>query len=484
MKVEQLYTGCLAEAAYYIESEGEAVIIDPLRETQPYLEKLKATGATLKYIFETHFHADFVSGHVDLAVKTGATIVYGPQARTGYDAYNAKDGEELTVGHVSFKVLHTPGHTMESSCYLLRDESGNDHAIFTGDTLFLGDVGRPDLAIKQGQITKEDLAGYLYKSLRTKIMPLSDDLIVYPAHGAGSACGKNLSTDTWGYLGDQKRTNYALREDMSMEEFVREVTAGLTPPPQYFSQNAMMNKNGYQSFDEVLEKGAVPLSPDQFEEIAEHSGALMLDTRSESAFAACHIPNSIFIGLDGNFAPWVGALIVDIQQPILLIVDKGREEEAVTRLARVGYDNVLGYLEGGLEAWKEAMKSTDFVLSISATDVATRLEKGNFPSILDVRKPTEFLTQHVEGATNFPLDYINRNMSRLDPQQLYYLHCLGGYRSMITASILKSRGYHQLIDIREGWRAIEQSDIPITGHVCPTTMSQETIDQAVEEVLG
>lgn len=483
MKIEQLYTGCLAEAAYYIESEGEAVIIDPLRETKPYLEKLEKTGVKLKYIFETHFHADFVSGHLDLAAKTGATIVYGPAANTEYDIYQAKDGEELELGKVRFKVLHTPGHTMESSCYLLKDEEGKDHAIFTGDTLFLGDVGRPDLAIKQGKITKEDLAEFLYKSLRTKIMPLADDIIVYPAHGAGSACGKNLSTDTWGYLGDQKKTNYALREDMSMEEFVREVTAGLAPPPQYFSKNAMLNKNGYQSFDEVLEKGAVPLDPAAFEDMVEHTGALMLDTRNAQAFAAAHVPNSIFIGLDGSFAPWVGALIVDLQQAIVLITDEGREEEAVTRLARVGYDNTLGYLAGGIEAWKAAGKEIDQIESIPATVYTERAKQNPNTVLLDVRKPTEYLTQHVEGAKNFPLDYINSQMNRLDPKETYHIHCLGGYRSMITASILKSRGFHNLVDIQKGWRALEVSGVPITNHVCPTTMSQEMVDQAMAEVM-
>ena len=345
MKVEQIYTGCLAEAAYYIESEGEAVIIDPLRETQPYLDKLEKEGAKLKYIFETHFHADFVSGHIDLAKKTGATILYGPNASTNYDIYQAKDGEEVKVGKLTFKILHTPGHTMESTSFLLRDEDGKDYALFSGDTLFLGDVGRPDLAIKQGEITREDLAGFLFDSLREKIMPLADDVIVYPGHGAGSACGKNLSTDTWGYLGDQKKSNYALRRDMSKEEFIQEVTTGLTPPPQYFAKNAMMNKSGYDSFDKVLEKGSVALSPERFEELVETQEALMLDSRSEEEFAKEHIPNSIFIGIDGSFAPWVGALITDIKQAIVLITPEGQEEEVVTRLARVGYDNTLGYLK-------------------------------------------------------------------------------------------------------------------------------------------
>lgn len=483
MKVEQLYTGCLAEAAYYIESEGEAVIIDPLRETQPYIEKLKKEGSKLKYIFETHFHADFVSGHLDLAAKTGATIVYGPNASTSYEVYEAKDEEELKVGKVRFKVLHTPGHTMESTTYLLIDEEGNDHAIFTGDTLFLGDVGRPDLAIKQGEITKEDLAGFLFDSLRTKIMPLDDSVIVYPAHGAGSSCGKNLSSETWGYLGDQRKTNYALRADMTKEEFVEEVTSGLMPPPQYFAKNAMMNKTGYQKFDLVLNKGAVALNPGEFENLVEHEGALMLDTRSEDAYRQAHIPNSIFIGLEGSFAPWVGALITDIQQPIVIIADENKSEEVVTRLARVGYDNTLGYLEGGIAAWKAAGKEVDKVDVVTPEEFAKKMQSGEVQYVLDVRKPTEFLSQHVQEAINFPLDYINSNMNRLDRSKTYYLHCLGGYRSLITASILKSRGYQHLVDIQEGWRGIEQTDTPVTVHICPTTISQETIEKAIAEVI-
>lgn len=483
MKVEQIYTGCLAEAAYYIESEGEAVIIDPLRETQPYVEKLQKEGANLKYIFETHFHADFVSGHLDLAKKTGATIVYGPNAETNYNIHQAKDGEELKVGKLTFKILHTPGHTMESTTYLLRDEEGKDYAIFTGDTLFLGDVGRPDLAIKQGQITREDLAGFLFDSLREKIMPLADEVIVYPGHGAGSACGKNLSTDTWGYLGDQKKTNYALRANMSKEEFVQEVTSGLTPPPQYFAKNAMMNKSGYESFDNVLETGTVALTPERFEELVETEEALMLDTRSEEDFAKAHIPNSIFIGIDGSFAPWVGALITDIQQPIVLITPEGREEEVVTRLSRVGYDNTLGYLQGGIEAWLAAGKETDSIASITAEELAVQMQEGLQGTVVDVRKPTEFLSQHVIGATNFPLDYINKNMDRLDRNETYFLHCLGGYRSMITASILRARGYQKLVDVQKGWRAIEESNVPKTEHVCPTTIPQEVIDEAVSAVV-
>lgn len=482
MKVEQIYTGCLAEAAYYIESQGEAVIIDPLRETKPYLEKLEKEGAKLKYIFETHFHADFVSGHLDLAKKTGATIVYGPNSPTEFEKYQAKDGEELRVGNATFKILHTPGHTPESTTFLLKDEEGEDYAIFTGDTLFIGDVGRPDLAQKAGSVTKEDLAGWLYDSLRNKLMPLADKVLVYPGHGAGSACGKNMSDETWDTLGHQKETNYALRADMTRDEFIAEVTAGLMPPPQYFAKNAKLNKTGYDSIDDILERGAVALDPEAFEAMVENHEALVLDTRDEQIFKDAFIPNSIFIGVEGNFAPWVGALIPDLQQPIVLITPEGREEEVVTRLARVGYDNTLGYLKGGIEAWKAAGKEVDAIISIEVDTFAEKLANVNASQVLDVRKPTEFLAQHVEGATNFPLDYINANMDRINKKDTYFLHCLGGYRSMITASILKARGFENIIDIKGGWRAIEESDIPISDYVCPTTIEQEVLDEAIAAV--
>ena len=483
MKVEQIYTGCLAEAAYYIESNGEAIIIDPLRETRPYMDKLEKEGATLKYIIETHFHADFVSGHVDLARKTGATIIYGPTAKPDYDVHVAEDGEIIKLGDITIKVLHTPGHTMESTTYLLRDEEGKDYAIFTGDTLFLGDVGRPDLAIKQGSITREDLAGMLFDSLRSKIMPLADDVIVYPGHGAGSACGKNLSSETWGTLGSQKLTNYALRADMTREEFVEEVTAGLTPPPQYFAKNAMMNKSGYESFDEVLTHGNRALTPEEFQVAAEQEEALVLDVRSKEDFAAAHVPGSIFIGLDGNFAPWVGALIVDLRQPILLVTPAGREEEAVTRLSRVGYDHTIGYLKGGVDAWKAAGMEIDSVESIPATEVAERMKRGEVQDVLDVRRPTEFLSQRVEGAENFPLDYINNNMQKLLSDKKYYLHCKSGFRSLVAASILKARGFNDVVDVAGGWEAMVKTDMPVTEYVCPTTMSQDAIDQAVQSVV-
>lgn len=470
MKVEQIYTGCLAEAAYYIESKGEAVIIDPLRETQPYLDLLEKNGTKLKYIFETHFHADFVSGHVDLAKKTGATIVYGPTATTDYDIHCAEDGEILPLGDVSFKVLHTPGHTMESTSYLLRDETGKDYALFSGDTLFLGDVGRPDLAIKHGSITKEDLAGMLFDSLRNKIMPLADDVIVFPAHGAGSACGKNLSTDTQDFLGNQKKTNYALRADMTKEEFIKEVTDGLLPPPQYFPKNAMINKTGYESIDEVLQRGNHAFSVREFEVAAEEHDALILDVRSKEEFVKGFIPGSIFISLDGGFATWVGALITDLKQPILIVAPKGREEEAIMRLARVGYDHAIGYLEGGFDAWKAAGKEIDTVTSMDAAKFAETYKKNPEIQIRDVRKPGEWTAEHLEAAEHFPLDYINNNMSQLDKDTKYYLHCQSGNRSTITSSILKARGYHNIVNVLASFDEIVKAGIPKTDFVCPTTI--------------
>lgn len=468
MKIEQLYTGCLAQGAYYIESEGEVAIIDPLREIQQYIDKAKTDNAKIKYILETHFHADFVSGHVDLAKKTGATIVYGPGASTEYDIHCAEDGEELKLGKLTIKVLHTPGHTLESTTYLLKDENGKDYAIFSGDTLFLGDVGRPDLAIKS-DLTKEDLAGMLFDSLRNKIMPLADDVIVYPAHGAGSACGKNLSKETVGVLGEQKKTNYALRADMTKAEFVKEVLDGIAPPPQYFAKNAMMNKVGYDAFDTVLKTGDVPLSPEEFEAMANHESALVLDVRPQSEFIKGHIPNSIFIGLNGSFAPWVGALIKDIKQPIILVVPEGKSEEAVTRLSRVGYDNTLGYLKGGLDAWQAAGKDVETLKSISAEEFAD-IAKASDINILDVRNDGEYKSTHLENAQHFSLDFINDQMNEVDKNKTYYVHCAGGYRSVIAASILKARGFDKLIDIAGGFGAIKNTDLPITDFVCPSTL--------------
>lgn len=459
MKVEQIYTGCLAEAAYYIESDGEAVIIDPLRETDPYLERLSADQAKLKYVLETHFHADFVSGHIDLAKKTGATIVYGPTAETNFKAHIAKDGEVLTVGKLTISVLHTPGHTMESTTYLLKDEQGKDYAIFTGDTLFLGDVGRPDLAQKSGELTIQDLAGFLYDSLRNKIMPLADDVIVYPGHGAGSACGKKMSKETQGTLGDQKIYNYALRANMTKAEFIEEVTTGLAAPPQYFPKNAVMNKMGYDSIDEVRERGLQPLSVRAFIAAWEGEDALVLDTRHEHDFALGFIPGSINIGIDGSFAPWVGALITDLKQPILLITPAGREQEVVTRLARVGYDHAIGYLEGGFATWKEAGEDVEVMQELTPEQLAKTYQPGTI-NLIDVRKESEFNTEHILGAENYPLDFINKHLEHFDKNKTYYLYCGGGYRSSTFASIMKARGFENMVNIPGGYNALANTTLP------------------------
>lgn len=471
MKVEQIYTGCLAQGAYYIESDGEAVIIDPLREVEPYIQKAQNSNAKIKYVFETHFHADFVSGHLDLSKKTGAPIVYGPTANPEFTAHIAKDGEEFKVGKVTLKVLHTPGHTMESTCYLLKDENGKDVALFSGDTLFIGDVGRPDLAQKAADKTKEELAALLYDSLRNKIMPLTDDIIVYPAHGAGSACGKNMSKETTDTLGNQKASNYALRANMRKEEFVKEVTTGLMPPPAYFPLNVMLNKQGYESIDEVIKRGNIALSPDAFETAANETGALVLDTRDAQTFAKGFVPNSINIGIDGSFAPWVGAMIPDIKQQILIVDEPGREEEVITRLARVGYDYTIGYLQGGIEAWKKAGKETDTIESISADELSALMKEEKNINVLDVRKQSEYESEHVKDAENAPLDFINDSMMKIDKDKTYYVHCGSGYRSMIFASTLKARGYENLVDVKGGFKAIKESGkIKVTDYVCPTTL--------------
>jgi glyoxylase-like metal-dependent hydrolase (beta-lactamase superfamily II)/rhodanese-related sulfurtransferase len=464
MIVEQLYTNCLAEAAYYIESNGEVAIIDPLRETAPYVKMAGDNGATIKYIFETHFHADFVSGHVDLAQKTGAAIVYGPKANPGYDAIIAEDNQEFKIGAVTIKVLHTPGHTQESSTYLLIDEEGNETAIFTGDTLFLGDVGRPDLAIKT-DLTREDLAGMLFDSLRNRIMTLPDSVTVYPGHGAGSSCGKNMSTETVGTLGEQKQTNYALRADMSKEEFIKEVTDGILPPPQYFPKNAVMNKMGYDSFDEVIAKGNRGLSVDEFKSEVEN-GALILDVRTEFDFVKGFIPNSLFIGLNGTYAMWVGALIEDINQKIVLIVPEEKEEEAVTRLSRVGYDNTVGYLKGGVASWDGTLNTIDSVTAKSIESTHSDL------NIVDVRKPGEWEAEHVDGASHHPLDYLNDNLDQLDKNTHYHLYCAGGYRSVITASLLMQNGFTKLTNILGGMDEILQTSIPKTDFVCATEVKR------------
>ncbi len=468
MKIEQLYTGCLAQGAYYIESNGEAAIIDPLRETEPYVQKAKENDVKIKYVFETHFHADFVSGHVDLAKKTGAKIIYGPTAETEYEAYVAKDGEEFRLGNVTFRILHTPGHTPESTTFLLLDENGKEHAIFSGDTLFIGDVGRPDLAQKKGSITKEDLAGWLYDSLRTKIMTLPDDVIVYPAHGAGSACGKNMSSETWSTLGNQKLTNYALRADMTKEEFIKEVTDGLMPPPAYFAKNAKLNKTGYQSIDEVMERGARVLSPREFELVANETDALILDVRDKADFVKGYIPNSIFIGLDGSFAPWVGALIPDLMQPILIVAPEGREAETVKRLARVGYDNAIGYLDGGFESWKKEDREIDSIKTIDVAEFERQYNADPAIQVMDVRKPGEWEAEHITGSQNIALDYINDNMSQIKKDQTYFMHCRSGYRSTVAASILKARGFENLVNIHGIFDDIASSSIPTKEYVCPS----------------
>jgi len=471
MKIEQIYTGCLAQGAYYIESQGEAVVIDPLREIESYIQKAERNNAKIKYVFETHFHADFVSGHLDLSKQTGAPIVYGPTAEPGFNAYVAMDGEEFKVGSVTFKLLHTPGHTMESSCYLLRDENGKDIALFSGDTLFIGDVGRPDLAQKAVNMTKEELAGKLFDSIRTKIMPLTDDLIIYPAHGAGSACGKNMSKETSDTLGHQKLTNYALRPNMTRKDFIQEVTEGLAVPPAYFPLNVMMNKQGYESISEVMKRGNHPLSPGAFETAANEIDALMLDTRDAQVFATGYIPNSINIGIDGNFAPWIGTLIPDIEKPILIVADEGRQEEVITRLARVGYDHTVGYLEGGFSAWKNAGKEVEQIVSIDASEFSRRLLSNDL-TVLDVRRNAEYLSEHVVNALNMPLEYINDHFASLNKDTDYYIHCASGYRSMIFVSILKARGFTNLIEVKGGFKAIKEAgSVPVTDYVCSTTLT-------------
>ena len=469
MKLEQIYTGCIAHAAYYLESNGEAAIFDPLREVQPYIDKALSNNATIKYVFETHFHADFVSGHLDLAKKTDSKIVYGPTAKPEFEAIVAEDNQVFNIGNCQVKVLHTPGHTMESTTYLIIDEQGKAHGIITGDTLFIGDVGRPDLAQHViSDLTEDKLAGYLFDSLRNKIMPLSDDLIVYPNHGAGSACGKKMSKETTDTLGNQKRTNYALRADMTKEEFKKELLTGLTTPPGYFPKNVLMNIQGYESLDTIINRGNNPLSAEAFELAANETGALMIDTRSAEEFAKGFIPNSINIGIDGNFAMWVGEMITDIKQEILLITEPGREEESIIRLSRVGYDNTIGYLKDGFDTWKKASKEIDMITRITAEEFETRYAMS--PIVIDVRKQSEYESEHVVGAINIPLNQINQKFTEFPTDRAFILHCAGGYRSMIAASILKSRGIEQFVDVIGGMTDILKTNIPKTEYICPTTL--------------
>ena len=471
MKVEQLFTGCLAEMAYYIESNGEAAIIDPLRETDPYIRMAEADKAEIKYIFLTHFHADFVSGQYDLAQKTGATIVFGPHASAEYEIYNGKDNEEFKIGNLTLKLLHTPGHTMESSSYVLIDKDGKMPYVFTGDCLFIGDVGRPDLAVKS-DVTEEDLASHLFDSLRNKIMTLPDDIIVYPNHGAGSACGKNMSSETFDTLGNQKKTNYALREDMSRDEFVKEVTTGLKPPPQYFPNNVRMNKSINTSIDEVIHQGTTPIDAATFKEMSEQKDVLVVDTRSKETFTSeGTVPGAWYIGLDGSFAPWVGALIKNINQKIIFIAeDETRVNEIAIRFSRVGYDNTLGYLFGGLTSWIDHGYPVDKVGSISAHEFAIQMHKKSMEVILDVRKESEYLSEHVVGAETFPLDFIHSDFAEIDLNKDYYLHCASGYRSLVAASIFKANGVQNVTDVRGGFKDIKETDVEFTEYVCPTTL--------------
>ena len=466
MKIEQIYTGCLSQGAYYLESNGEVAVIDPLRDVDYYIETANKNNARIKYIFETHFHADFVSGHVTLAEKTGASIIYGPNAITNFHSHVAQDGEEFKLGDIKITLIHTPGHTMESSCYLLTDKEGKDIAIFTGDTLFLGDVGRPDLAQKSDHLTAEDLAGYSFESLRNKIMPLNDDIVIYPAHGAGSACGKKMSKETFDSLGNQKKTNYALREDMTKKEFIKEVLEGLNPPPEYFPSNVKLNKEGYEPLDKILSRSINELTVIDFKKNVNVKGSLMIDVRSIEEFARAHIPGSIFIGLDGSFAPWVGELIKDISHPIVLISPVGREEEAITRLSRLGFDNSKGYLKGGINAWIDSGNEVDSVESINKNEFEKLFSEGNI-KIFDVRNESEFNSEHVVGACNIPLNKLNANLEKINSNGVNYIHCAGGYRSMIASSILKARGIHNFIDIKGGYSAISDSSIVNkTKHIC------------------
>lgn len=460
MKIEQIYTGCLSEASYYIESNDEAVIIDPLREVDPYIEKANKNNVRIKYILETHFHADFVSGHVELAKKTGATIIFGPTAKTQFKKREVKDGEILSVGKIKIKAIHTPGHTMESTCYLLSNEKGKETALFSGDTLFIGDVGRPDLAVKTN-VTKEDLAGHLFDSIRKKILPLNDDIIIYPAHGSGSACGKNISKETFDLLGNQKQTNYALNKNLKKEEFIKEVLEGILPSPQYFPKNIILNKTAIKkTVNKIIESGTKPLTIEEFDKEV-RDGALILDVRHQKEFTKGYIPGSWFIGLDGAFAPWVGSLIKNINQKIVIICPKGRIEEVVTRLARVGYDNAVGFLKGSFSTWEKNGRKIETITQETATGLEEKQQ--NKINILDVRKQSEFKIEHIKKAKNKPLDDIHKQKNEIEKEKKYHIHCAGGYRSIIYISILKSKGFKNLIDVEGGYNAIKRTNIPKTS---------------------
>ena len=473
MKIEQIYTGCLAHGAYYLESNGEAAIIDPLRDVEPYIAMAKERGATIKYIFETHFHADFVSGHVELSKKTGATIVYGPtKMETGFDCLKGADNQLFKLGNATIKLIHTPGHTMESSCFLLMDETGKETAIFTGDTVFINDVGRPDLAQHViADLTQEKLASHLYDSIHTKILPLSDELIVYPGHGAGSACGKNLGKETFDTLGHQKKVNYALNPELSREEFMTELLSGLTTPPGYFPQNVLKNIRGYDGLDAIMEQGMKMIGVEEFEKLAQDKEVVLIDTRKAMDFSKGYIPGAINIGVEGSFAVWVGTLVPDLHQRILLVADEGKEQEVITRLARVGYDNPIGFLEGGMKAWEKAGKPTETISSITADEFAGLLQSNPDLDVLDVRKKSEYDSEHILQAINAPLDYFEKQLEKIEQNKTYFVHCAGGYRSMVFISLLRKRGYDQFVDVQGGITAIKKTGrVSLTDYVCPTTM--------------
>ncbi len=456
MFIKQLYTGCISEAAYYIESNGEAAIIDPLRDIDEYLELATSRNATIKYIFETHFHADFVSGHLDLAAATGASIIYGPNTQTKFKVVIAKDGEIFNIGNITVEALHTPGHTLESTCYLLRDEINKTHCIFTGDTLFVGDVGRPDLSQKGETLTSNDLAGMLYESLQSKIMPLADDVILYPAHGAGSSCGKNLGKETFSTIGEQKKSNYALNQ-ATKEDFIKAVTEGLAPPPQYFPINAKINKEGYESLNKILQLGLNPISISDFKVKMKDENTFILDTRAATIFTQGFVPTSVSIGLEGRFAEWAGSLL-PFNKSILLVTEIGKEKESIIRLARVGFEKFEGYLNGGFEAWQQANEQTDLIIDVEADELAMDLPFDENLVILDVRKEVEFADGHIENANNIPLlDLIDPvNMSDIEDNQNIYVHCAGGYRSVIAASLLKQQGIHNVRNVLGGWNKIKE----------------------------